>query len=164
MRACVIYDTRFGNTEKIARAIQSGIGEGGVQTDCLNWKDVEVDSLKEYDLLCIGAPTEAFSASKPIKDFIAKLDGAGLSGKYGFAFDTKVGSRISGSAAKFIEKALKGLGLRLLAPHESAVVVSPIRKDRAEATVLKAGEELRFQQVGKQVGAALLESAKAVRP
>jgi len=156
----VIFDSRFGNTEKIARSIESGIREAGVQTECLGWRDVNVDSLKEYDLLCIGGPTEAFSASKPIKDFIGKLKGAELSGKYGFAFDTKLDWRVSGSAAKFIEKTMNKLGLRILAPHESAIVSSSRGKDSANVTVLKEGEEQRLQQVGKRVGATLIASLK----
>jgi flavodoxin len=119
MRACVIFDSRFGNTEKIARSIESGIKEVGVQTECLSSGDVKVDSLKEYDLICVGAPTEAFSASKQMKGFLGKLKGADLAGKLGFAFDTKLDWRLSGSAAKFIEKELRNLGLRILAPRES---------------------------------------------
>lgn len=162
MRAIVVFDSRYGNTEKIARSIEAGIAGTGVETDCLNSREAIVESLKEFDLVCIGAPTEAFSASKPIKDFIAKLDGAGLAGKWGFAFDTKLDWRISGSAAKFIEKELKRLGLRILAPRGSAIVSSPAGKDRASFTKLKEGEELRFQQVGKTVGASLLASARTV--
>lgn len=162
MRACVIFDSRFGNTEKIAKSLEAGIKEAGVETECLNSREVKLDSLKECDLLCIGAPTEKFSASDPIKDFIVKLEGAGLSGKFGFAFDTKVDSRLSGSAAKLIEKELGRLGLRILAPRASAIVFGTQGKDRANTTKLKAGEEKRFQQIGKQVGTVLLASVKPV--
>lgn len=162
MRACIVFDSRYGNTEKIARSLEAGIREAGVETDCLNSRDVKPDSLKEYDLLCVGAPTEGFTASKPIKDFLARLDGAELSGKQGFAFDTKLDSRLSGSAAKFIEKKLEQLGARILAPRESAIVTSPPAKDRASATKLNAGEEQRFQLIGKQVGTALLAGGKPV--
>ncbi|MDA4115113.1 MAG: flavodoxin family protein [Thaumarchaeota archaeon] len=162
MRALVIFDSRYGNTEKIARSLGAGISEAGVETECINARDAKVDSLKDLDLVCIGAPTEAFSASKPIKDFIAKLDGADLAGKWGFAFDTKLDWRISGSAAKFIEKELKRLGLRILAPRESAIVFSPPARDRASTTRLEEGEEPRFRRVGKMVGDSLLASAKPV--
>jgi flavodoxin len=162
LRACVVFDSRYGNTEKIARSLAAGTAEAGVETECLNSRDVKVESLKEFDLVCVGAPTEAFSASKPIKDFIARLDGAGLAGKWGFAFDTKLDSRVSGSAAKFIEKELKRLGLRILATRESAIVHSPLAKDRASVTRLEEGEEKRFQMVGKAVGTALLASARPV--
>ncbi len=162
MRALVIFDSRYGNTEKIARSLGAGIAEAGVDAECINSWNVQVESLKDFDLVCIGAPTEAFSASKPIKEFVAKLDGAGLAGKWAFAFDTKLDWRISGSAAKFIEKELKRLGLRILVPRESAIVFSPPAREGARITKLEEGEEQRFQRVGKVVGDSLLASAKPV--
>jgi len=162
LRACVIFDSRYGNTEKVARSLEAGIRETGVETVCVNSRDVKPGSLKEYDLVCIGAPTEAFNASKPMKDFIAALAGrAELSGRYCFAFDTKLDWRISGSASKFIEK-LEKLGLRTLARRESAIVQGSQSKDRASITMLKEGEEQRFQQLGRLVGAALLASTKSI--
>jgi len=162
MRACVIFDSRFGNTEKVARSLQAGIREAGVETVCVNSRDVKLGSLKEYDLVCIGAPTEAFTASKPIKDFIAGLGEAELSGKYCFAFDTKLDWRVSGSASKFIEKKPEQLGLRVLARRESAIVRGSEGKDRVSTTTLKEGEEKRFQQIGREVGAAVLAGTKPV--
>ena len=153
MRACIIFDTRYGNTEKIARSFETGLKEAGVQTICVNAKDVAVESLKQYDLICVGAPTEAFTAYKPMKEFLATLKSVDLSGKCGFAFDTKLDSRFSGSAAKFIEKELSNKGLQIIAPRESAIVFG-VKKEEGSAR-LKEGEEKRFEQVGLQVGTAL---------
>src|SRR5688572_23876979 len=99
MKAIIIYHTRFGNTERIAKSLEMGLKEtAGIQdVVCINAGDViTADSLKEYDIICIGAPTEGFSAPKPIKKLLTKLKGIDLSGKYGFAFDTKVDSHLSG--------------------------------------------------------------------
>jgi flavodoxin len=153
MRACVIFDTRYGNTEKIARSFETGLREAGVQTVCVNAKDVAVESLMQYDLICVGAPTEAFSASKPMKEFLGKLKSIDLSGKCGFAFDTKLDSRFSGSAAKFIEKELSNKDLQIIVPRESALVFG-VNKEEGGAR-LKEGEEKRFEQIGTQVGTAL---------
>jgi len=73
MRACIIFDTRYGNTGKIARSFETGLKEAGIQTVYVNGKDVAVDSLKQHDLIRIGAPTEGFTASKPMKEFLGKL-------------------------------------------------------------------------------------------
>jgi len=153
MRACVIFDTRYGNTEKIAKSFETGLKEAGIQTVCVNAKEVAVDSLKQYDLICVGAPTEWLTASKPMKEFLGKLKSTDLSGKYGFAFDTRLGAPLSGSAAKFIEKELKNLGLQIIAPRRSAVVFGG--KGKEGGMRLKEGEEKRFEQVGTQVGTAL---------
>jgi hypothetical protein len=84
-----------------------------------------------------------------MKEFLGKLKSIDLSGKYGFALDTKLDSRLSGSAAKFIEKELNNLGLQVIAPRESAIVFGP------KPYRLKEGEEKRFRQIGLQVGTAL---------
>ena len=155
MSACVIFDTRYGNTEKIARSFETGLGESGIQTVCVNARDVAVDSLMQYDLICVGAPTEAFTASKPMKEFLAKLKSIDLSGKCGFAFDTKLDSRFFGSAAKFIEKELSNKGLQIIVPCESALVFSLKERGAATGARLKEGEEKRFEQIGIQVGTDL---------
>jgi len=155
MRACVIFDTRYGNTEKIARSFETGLKEAGIQTVCINAKDVAVDSLMQYDLICVGAPTEAFTASKLMKEFLAKLKSIDLSGKCGFAFDTKLDWRLSGSAAKFIEKEFNSLGLQVIAPCESAIASSLKERGAITGAKLKEGEEKRFEQIGTQVGTAL---------
>ena len=129
MKAIVIYHTRFGNTERIAKSLEIGLKKASGIEDvvCINVRDIAVSAiddnpLKEYDIICIGAPTEGFSAPKPIKEFLGKLKRINLTGKYGFAFDTRVYSKLSGSAAKFIEKELKSQGLQIVALRESAIV------------------------------------------
>jgi flavodoxin len=160
MSACVIFDTRYGNTEKIARSFETGLGESGIQTVCVNARDVAVDSLMQYDLICVGAPTEAFTASKPMKEFLAKLKSIDLSGKCGFAFDTRLDSRFFGSAAKVIEKELSNKGLQIIAPRESAIVFSLKERGSTTAARLKEGEEKRFEQIGTRVGTALAARRK----
>jgi flavodoxin len=162
MRACVIFDTRYGNTEKIAKSLETGLMQAGIQSVCVNARDVAVDSLKQYDLICVGAPTEGFTASKPMKEFLRKLKSIDLSGTHGFAFDTKLDSRLSGSAAKFIEKELLNLSLRLIAPHESAIVFTLKERGAITGARLKEGEEKRFEQVGLEVGTALVAAVGAI--
>ena len=152
-RAIVVYDTKFGNTEKIAQSLEAGLKESSVQTFCSDAINVEPESLEEYDLIAVGAPTQMFSASKPMKEFLVKVNGSGVSGKFGFAFDTKYESRLSGSAAKYIEKELRNLGLEMIAPRESAIVVA--LSEGGGAARLKEREDIRFHEIGSQVGSAL---------
>lgn len=163
MKAIVIYHTRFGNTERIAKSLEMGLKEASGIEDvvCTNVRDIvsaldDDDSLKEYDIICIGAPTEGFSAPKPIKEFLGKLKHVNLAGKYGFAFDTKVDSKLSGSAAKFIEKELKSQGLQIIAPRESAIVFALKEMGEITGARLKEGEDERFKHIGLQLGTELL--------
>jgi flavorubredoxin len=160
MKAIIIYHTRYGNTERIAKSLETGLKEAsGIQdVVCTNVRDVvsAIDSLKEYDIICIGAPTEGFSAPKPIKEFLGKLKRVNLAGNYGFAFDTKVDSKLSGSAAKFIEKELQSQGLQIVAPRESALVFALKEMGTITGAKLKEGEEKRFKEIGLQLGTELL--------
>jgi len=163
--AIVIYDSRFGNTKKLGESLELGLKEAGVRTDCFNSLDVNVPSLNQYDLICVGAPTEGFTASKPIKEFLEKLDSDNLSGKSFFAFDTKVSPGIFGSAAKYIEKELKKLELRAIAPHESAIVSTTRDRGVINGATLKEGEGKKFEELGKEIGnsLALTTMGKAIQ-
>jgi flavodoxin len=156
-KAIVLFTSRYGNTEKIARALESGLKEAGVETSCFEAGEVAVDSLNQYALICAGAPTEQHTASKPMKALLQNLKGVNLSGKYGFAFDTRFDMPLSGSAAKFIEKELKDRGILIIASRESAIVIGGTK-----GSVLKEGEEERFKQVGARVGAALVAKGRVV--
>jgi flavorubredoxin len=160
LKSIIIYHTRFGNTERIAKSIERGLKEASGFEDvvCINVTDVMaiVDSVKEHDLICIGAPTEGFTAPKPIKQFLRKLKSIDLSGKYGFAFDTKVESRLAGSAAKFIEKELTSQGLQLIAARRSAIVYPLKEMGSITGARLKEGEDKTFEKIGLELGAACI--------
>jgi flavodoxin len=169
MRACVIFDTRYGNTEKVARALETGLRESGIQTNCLSVKDLSVGSLNQYDLICVGGPTQYRTASKSMQEFLDALADVKLSGKQAFAFDTRRESFLAGSAAKYIEEKLRRQGLKMISRIESAIIVSsgPERrkdefrdkdewkewKHRNEG--LREGEENRFEQIGAHIDKAL---------
>ena len=76
MNAIVLFDTLFGNTEKIALSIARGLQDAGVEARAVNIKDANMDGLAGYDLLALGAPTQYFTASKPLKVFLERLEGS----------------------------------------------------------------------------------------
>ena len=143
-KAIVLFDTKFGNTEKIAKAIALGIEKQEIDVDCINVENVQIDKLAEYDLIAIGGPTHGFGMSKPIKTFIEKLEQLNLRNIHAFAFDTKTGSRFWGSAAKGIEKRLKKLGLNIVKPYSSAIV-------KGLKGPLEDGMERKFTQIGTEL-------------
>jgi len=143
-RAVVVYDTKFGNTERLANALAEGLKKQGVEVDCVKVDVVDVSKLADYGLLVVGGPIHAFGISKPMKDFIEKLKNVDLRGKKAFAFDTKLKSRIAGSAAKGIEKHLEKLGMSIVKPHSSAVV-------KGAEGPLEEGVEEKFRQIGAEM-------------
>jgi hypothetical protein len=65
MKALVVYESFFGNTESIARAVAGGLrleDVGATAIDVADARDVDLD---DYQLLVVGGPTHAFALSRP---------------------------------------------------------------------------------------------------
>jgi len=144
----VVYDTKFGNTEKIAKVLAEGMKGQGVEVDCFKVGEVEINKLNDYDLLVIGGPTHKFGISDPMKDFLEELESAGIRGKKAFAFDTKMKSRFAGSAGKGIEKRLKKLQMSIVKPHASAIV-------KGMEGPLEEGVEETFKEIAGEIAKSM---------
>ena len=142
----------------MGRSLSKGLNEAGIDASCVNIRDATFEYLAQCDLICVGAPTEGFSASKPMKQFLKTLKNVKLRGKYGFAFDTKVDSRLSGSAAKFIEKELDALGLEIISRREYAFVLN-VKEGSTRGAKLVDGEEERFEKIGAEIGRAVVAAS-----
>lgn len=88
MRTIVVYDSKFGNTKKIAEAIKSGIGESDVQIFHVN--DLNLDLLKDIGLLIIGSPTHGGQATEAIKNLLNKVKEMGPKDLQTAVFDTGI--------------------------------------------------------------------------
>ena len=140
-----MYYSLFGNTEKLAIALATGLQEGGCEAETAKADTVNLSSLSDIDLLCVGTPVHAFNISKPVKGFLEKLmNQEGLNGKKAFTFDTKMKSRFAGTAGGKIEKKLKHLGLEIVKPAKSAVV-------KGREGPLEEGAEETFKQIGTEL-------------
>jgi flavodoxin len=149
-KAIVVYYSKFGNTEKIARALAEGMKNGGFSVDCLSIDQVDPAKLVDYDVLALGAPTHAFRISVPMKDFLKKLEYVNLKDKKGFTFDTGIGTAPAGSAAAGIEKKLKQLHVTIIRPNASAKIKMVDGK-----TVLEEGAEKEFELIGAEIAAKI---------
>ena len=129
MNALVIYDSFFGNTEQIARAVGDALAaQADMQT--LRVGDVKPEHLAGLDLLVVGSPTRAFSASPATKAWLKTLGPDSLRGVKVAAFDTRadlkdVNSRVLptfvklfGYAAEPIANSLTKRGGALVIPPE----------------------------------------------
>ncbi|MBN1121481.1 MAG: flavodoxin family protein [Anaerolineae bacterium] len=85
MKALVLYDSFFGNTEKIAQAIGRAIGSGEV----IHVSTVKPEHLTGLDLLIVGSPTRSFNASPAITNMLKEIPINGLKGIKAAVFDTR---------------------------------------------------------------------------
>jgi flavodoxin len=89
MKALVVYDSVFGNTEKVAQAMGQALGsQAEVQT--LRVGDVKPEHLAGLDALIVGSPTRAFSPTPAIKNWLKSLPSNSLKGVKVAAFDTRI--------------------------------------------------------------------------
>ena len=149
VKALVVYDSVYGNTEKVAGALATGLKNNGVDVELVKADAVKLDELGEVDLLCVGGPVHAWNVSKPVKELLKRLKSVdGLSGKKAFAFDTKLKSRLAGSAGGKIERKLKSLGLTIAKPSGSAIV-------KSKEGPLQENVEETFKQIGAELAKML---------
>jgi len=89
MRALIVYDSAYGNTEQVAQAIGDGLGtKGDVQV--VRAGDVRPEQLAGLDLLVVGSPTQRFTSLPSINRFLKSIPSGGLQGVKVAAFDTRI--------------------------------------------------------------------------
>lgn len=89
MKALVIYDSFFSNTERIAQAIGKGLGTEKEVT-IVKVDAAKPELLEGLDYLIVGSPTRAFSPTPASKTFIKKLSPNQLAGVRVTSFDTRL--------------------------------------------------------------------------
>jgi flavodoxin len=149
MRTVVIYDSKFGNTEKIAQAIGRGLsGLGDVQVMSTG----EATLAERPDLLFVGGPTQKRGASPGLRMFMDALPAA-LRGVPAAPFDTRYrgATWLMGSAAAQAARSVSKAGGDLVAEPESFFIV---RKGPMERQTLEPGEIERAEQWAAAVAAA----------
>ena len=135
MKTLVVYDSVYGNTEKIARAIGLAIKDG---VRVLRAREVNPSELKTIDLFIAGSPTQGGRATPAIQEFLDKIPIASLKGINVAAFDTRISTKlvgIFGYAAGRIAGNLKEKGGTLIAPPEGFFVKStkgPLKEGELE--------------------------------
>jgi flavodoxin len=155
MQTVIVYDSKFGNTERIADAIARGVGTLGsvVVMDTAEAAGIDQQPADRPDLVLIGGPTQRRSPSPALRAFVDALP-AGLRGVPVATFDTRYrGSTwIMGSAAAEAAKVLRKGGGELVAPPESFFIG---RGGPLERQTLETGEVERAEAWGRAVGASL---------
>ena len=89
MKILIIYDSFFGNTANIARAIGEALSPKN-QVEVVRISALKPEQLTGVDLLIVGSPTRAFRPTKPIVKFLKNLPNGALKNVQVAAFDTRI--------------------------------------------------------------------------
>jgi len=173
MRVLVVYESMFGNTQEIAKAIAEGLTPHA-QVALVEVRDAATGDLAlDVDLLVVGGPTHAMGLSRPgsrqsavkqatdgvvsrrtgLREWLAAVD---VPRKLPVAaFDTRFDKPpfLVGSAARGAAKRLRRSGCTLIAAPESFFVT-------ATSGPLREGELERARRWGAAIGARLASALR----
>lgn len=131
MKVIILYESFFGNTEKIAQAIAEPFGNAVLLKRIDN---VSLNELKGIELLIVGSATRGFRPCEKTKAFLNSIPENGLKEIKVAAFDTRIlletikskplrfMVKTGGYAAKHIAISLQTKGGKLIAPPEGFLV------------------------------------------
>ncbi len=149
MKAVVIYDSVFGNTEKLAQSIAAAHG-----TKAIPVSQEDTGQLRGVDLLVVGSPTSGFRPTEDIRKLLNGLPKNHLAGMRVAAFDTRIKLEtidskalrflvdMGGYAASSIAKMLEKKGGQLAVPPEGFFVAGeqgPLKEGELERAATWAG-------------------------
>jgi menaquinone-dependent protoporphyrinogen IX oxidase len=140
MKGIVVYDTSYGNTEKIAEAIAETLEESGMEVDLFNVKNVRKLGAKDYNFLVLGSPTRFGTMSFAIRFFLGKVKSEEWMNKPFIAFDTENPENMEKkewSAAEKIAERLRDKKMNQLLPVLKAAVLGqegPLKEGEIERT------------------------------
>lgn len=149
MKTLVVYDSLYGNTEKVARAIAQAIG---AEAKLKLVGNIHRSDLRDTRCLIIGSPTQGGKPKPETRAFLNNIPPNGLSGMSAATFDTRLLAsknnpfmslllKTAGYAAPKIAKQLQAKGANLVASPHGFIVngkEGPLRKGELERAAVWA--------------------------
>ena len=89
MKILIIYDSVYGNTERIAQVIGKAL-DANHKVEILRAGKVTLQQLTGLDLLIAGSPTQRFRPTTPITRLLGTIPKNGLKGVKVATFDTRL--------------------------------------------------------------------------
>jgi flavodoxin len=89
MKIIVIYDSIFGNTERVARAIGAALAPMG-EVEVLQVNLVKPEQIKDHSLVIVGSPTRGFRPTPATQNLLKAIRPGELKGVKVAAFDTRI--------------------------------------------------------------------------
>ena len=122
MNTVVVYDSQYGNTERIAQAIANTLRAFG-QAEAVHVAQAHSIEFQGVDLLVLGCPTQGFRPTPAMQSFPGTIPYQSLSGLAVACFDTRFrGGLWKSSAAPRMARQLRTMGVEPLVPPESFFV------------------------------------------
>ena len=122
MKALLVYDSAFGNTEQIARAIADAL-PGTVKV--ARPAAVAAQDFPGVDLIILGSPTLGGRATEAMQAFVQRVPASAAGSARVATFDTRITmrfARIFGYAAARMAEEMEHKGFRIALEPEGFIV------------------------------------------
>jgi flavodoxin len=130
MKAIILFDSYFGNTEKVAHAIADSLA-GKAEVQVLRVNEVKTAQLEGIQLLVVGSPTRGFRPSEATLAFFNNLPTGSLTGIHAAAFDTRIDP--AGVTLKMLKFLMKSFG------YADKAIVNELQKKGASLVSIGQG-------------------------
>ena len=130
MKVLILFESFFGNTEKVARAV-GGVLAGAAEVTVVRVNDARLEQLKGIDFLLIASPTRGFRPGEATQAFLARLPAGSLKGVKAAALDTRIDP--NGLTSKLLKLMVKSFG------YADKALVSGLEKAGAEMAAAPQG-------------------------
>lgn len=108
MKNLVIYDSQFGNTEKIAQVVAESLSAKAIRVN-----NASIDDLNDLDLLVVGSPTLGGRATELVNKFLEQIPQGKLKDVRICAFDTRFSEKEVNFALRFLLKTIDYAGPKI---------------------------------------------------
>ena len=154
MNALIVYDSQYGDTERIAQAIAEKLAEFG-EARALRLDPTQPVELQGVDVFIVGCPTQGWRPTPAIQSFLEEVSSDELRGLAGACFDTRfrLPRFMSGAAANVMAGKLREKGVSVLGAPESFFV-------KGTEGPLRDGEPERASTWARQI----VDELEAFRP
>jgi flavodoxin len=150
----VVYESKYGNTKRAAEAIVQGMQRvEGINPTLSEIRQVDPDTIINYDVIVIGGPDHMGGPTRGVKKFIDKIGKLSLADKKFAVFDTYGGGDF--------EKATKKMEQRMHEKAPAMKAVAPglsIKVDGMKGPITE-GELPKAEDFGMQIATQLKTAA-----
>ena len=117
-KVLIAYDTKYGNTKRVAELIAEGLRETeAIDVTLIDMEHEDLEDVFEYEAILVGSPNHAGRPTRTFKKFIDQLGKMDFQALPMAAFDTYLGGDF--------EKAMKKMDERIREKIPGASILSP---------------------------------------
>lgn len=157
MNGLVLYDSSYGNTEKLAQVVAESL-----DADIRLLKNMRLSDLDKLDLLIVGSPTQGGRPTKAMQEFLKQLPENSLEGIAVAAFDTRFAIKDHGVPLHILMKTIGFAAPRianiLIAKGGKLVVAAKGFIVTGKAGPLQKNEEKQAAKWAKKVALAFIHA------